>query len=68
MTTDDPESTSGLEELPLRLLQLREIRAMLALPPNATHEAVISRIAEIGQAVGQIVGKINTSAIPRRYR
>lgn len=56
-------NTQDLDELSLRRLQLVEIRAMLSLAPNATHQVVIKRLAEIGRA-----NRIDLTAIPERYR
>ena len=51
-------------ELPLRIKQLGEIRAMLRLPVNASHQAVCSALYALGQA-GQA---IDLSAMPERYK
>ena len=61
--TEDIRDTSQLSELPLRQLQLREIRAMLGLPYNAAHEAVLVRLAEIGCTDR----RIDPAALPSRY-
>jgi hypothetical protein len=57
-------STSLVPELALRQLQLTEIRAMLGLMKDATHEEVIRRLADIGRTDR----RVDLSMIPDRYR
>ena len=57
-------NTADLSEIDLRRLQLAEIRAMLRLPVNATHQAVIERLRKIADALALI----DPNATPERYR
>lgn len=55
--------TNGMSDTELRQLQLREIRAMLGLPPDAAHEEVIDRLI----AIGANDKRIDLGAVPERY-
>lgn len=57
------EDTQKMDELSLRQLQLKEIRSMLMLPPDTSHEYVIRKLYEIGLHDN----RINRGAIPERY-
>lgn len=58
-----PRSTQDMDKGELRKLQGQEIRAMLFLPPDVTHETVLRRLYEIGATDN----RIDVTAIPRRY-
>ena len=58
------KDTSHLSEVELRQLQLREIRAMLGLMPDAPHEKVIDRLI----AIGVTDKRIDLGAVPERYQ
>lgn len=57
-----------LDDLSLRRLQLAEIRAMLHLPPEATHEMVLATLVKIAEAAGAAHRQIDLLAVPPRYR
>lgn len=57
------KDTSHLSDLELRHLQLREIRAMLRLRPDATHAQVVRCLYDIGKHDN----RIDRSAMPERY-
>lgn len=56
--------TTGMTDFELRHVQLREIRALLRLPVEASHEEVIRTLVSIGQTDK----RIDLEAIPVRYR
>lgn len=62
---DAPHSMSVSQiEMEIRYQQLREIRAMLKLPQDATHQEVVNKLA----AIGQFDTRIDMSAVPERYK
>jgi hypothetical protein len=64
MSKDDGEVIEmTMKHLALRVEQLGEIRAMLRLPVDATHEAVIERLHRLA-----LPPLVNRDAVPERYR
>ena len=56
--------TTSLTDRELRHAQLREIRALLRLPADATHASVVSALLDIGKTDRRIA----LDAAPVRYR
>lgn len=56
--------TAGLSDRELRHAQLREIRALLRLPADATHASVVRALLDIGKTDW----RIDLEAVPVRYQ